>query len=81
MVAAIGWQRAVPVDLLAKIAENGDGGPIGAVAKVYLPPMHKSTLGRRAYFPQWQGDGPSPNTRGISSRAPRASPFFSWRKT
>jgi len=39
MVAAIGWQRAVPVDVLAKIAENGDGGPIGAVAKVYLPPM------------------------------------------
>lgn len=39
MIAAIGWQRAVPVDVLAKIAENGDGGPIGAVAKVYLPPM------------------------------------------
>jgi len=38
MVAAIGWQRAVPVDVLARIAENGDGGPIGAVAKQYLPP-------------------------------------------
>ncbi len=39
MIAAIGWQRAVPVEVLAKIAENGDGGPIGAVAKVYLPPV------------------------------------------
>lgn len=39
MIAAIGWQRAVPVEVLAKIAENGDGGPIGAVAKVYLPPL------------------------------------------
>jgi amino acid transporter len=38
MIAAIGWQRAVPVAALAKIAENGDGGPIGAVAHVYLPP-------------------------------------------
>jgi len=38
MIAAIGWQRAVPLDLLAKITENGDGGPIAAVAKEYLPP-------------------------------------------
>jgi len=38
MIAAIGWQRAVPVEVLAKITENGDGGPIAAVAKVYLPP-------------------------------------------
>jgi amino acid transporter len=38
MIAAIGWQRAVPVAALAKIAENGDGGPIGAVARLYLPP-------------------------------------------
>jgi amino acid transporter len=37
-VAAIGWQYAVPVEVLAKIAENGDGGPIGAIANVYLPP-------------------------------------------
>jgi amino acid transporter len=28
----------VPVELLAKITENGDGGPIAAVARVYLPP-------------------------------------------
>ena len=38
MIAAIGWQRAVPVEILARITENGDGGPIAAVAKVYLPP-------------------------------------------
>ena len=38
MVAAIGWQRAVDVRVLAAISENGDGGPISAVAKVYLPP-------------------------------------------
>jgi amino acid transporter len=37
LIAAIGWQRAVPVEVLAKIAENGDGGPIAAVAKIYLP--------------------------------------------
>src|SRR6202044_3898666 len=37
-VAAIGWQLAVPVDVLAGITENGDGGPIGAIARVYLPP-------------------------------------------
>jgi amino acid transporter len=37
-MAAIGWQRAVPVEVLAKITENGDGGPIAAVAKEYLPP-------------------------------------------
>jgi amino acid transporter len=37
LIAAVGWQRAVPVNVLAKIAENGDGGPIAAVAKVYLP--------------------------------------------
>lgn len=37
-IAAIGWQRAVPVEALARIAENGDGGPIAAIARVYLPP-------------------------------------------
>jgi amino acid transporter len=37
-IAAIGWQRAVPVDVLSRIAENGDGGPIGAVAREYLSP-------------------------------------------
>jgi amino acid transporter len=37
-IAAIGWQCAVPVQTLAAITENGDGGPIGAVARVYLPP-------------------------------------------
>jgi amino acid transporter len=37
-IAAIGWQRAVPVVILSRIAENGDGGPIGAVAREYLPP-------------------------------------------
>jgi len=36
-IAAIGWQRAVPVEILARVAENGDGGPIGAIARVYLP--------------------------------------------
>jgi amino acid transporter len=36
-IAAIGWQYAVPVEVLARIAENGDGGPIGAIARVYLP--------------------------------------------
>ncbi|MEX2460419.1 MAG: APC family permease [Paenibacillaceae bacterium] len=36
-LAAIGWQLAVPVDQLASIVESGDGGPIGAVANVYLP--------------------------------------------
>jgi amino acid transporter len=38
MIAAIGWQRAVDVNVLAAITENGDGGPIAAVARVYLPP-------------------------------------------
>jgi amino acid transporter len=38
VIAAIGWQRAVPVDVLAKTAEHGDGGPIAAVAREYLPP-------------------------------------------
>jgi amino acid transporter len=37
-VAAVGWQYAVPVQVLAKITENGDGGPIAAVARSYLPP-------------------------------------------
>lgn len=37
-LAAIGWQYAVPVEQLASIVENGDGGPIAAVANVYLPP-------------------------------------------
>ena len=37
-IAAIGWQYAVPVGVLAKITENGDGGPIGAIARTYLPP-------------------------------------------
>jgi amino acid transporter len=37
-IAAIGWQYAIPVDVLGKITENGDGGPIAAIARVYLPP-------------------------------------------
>jgi amino acid transporter len=37
-IAAIGWQYAVPVETLAGITENGDGGPIGAIARIYLPP-------------------------------------------
>ena len=37
-IAAIGWQYAVPVEKLAAIIENGNGGPIAAVANVYLPP-------------------------------------------
>ncbi|MEH7303804.1 APC family permease [Neobacillus drentensis] len=37
-LAAIGWQYAVPVNKLASIVESGDGGPIAAVANVYLPP-------------------------------------------
>jgi amino acid transporter len=37
-LAAIGWQYAVPVDKLAAIVENGNGGPISAVAHAYLPP-------------------------------------------
>jgi amino acid transporter len=37
-LAAIGWQYAVPVDKLSKIVEDGNGGPIAAVANVYLPP-------------------------------------------
>jgi amino acid transporter len=37
-IAAVGWQLAVPVETLAKITENGDGGPIAAIARVYLPP-------------------------------------------
>lgn len=37
-LAAIGWQYAVPVEHLASIVENGNGGPIAAVANVYLPP-------------------------------------------
>ncbi|MEB3101952.1 APC family permease [Ferviditalea candida] len=36
-LAAIGWQYAVPVDKLAAIVENGEGGPIAAVANEYLP--------------------------------------------
>ena len=38
LTVAVGWQRAVPVKVLAAIAENGDGGPIAAVARQYLPP-------------------------------------------
>ena len=38
LTVAVGWQRAVPVNVLAAIAENGDGGPIAAVARQYLPP-------------------------------------------
>ena len=38
VIAAVGWQLAVPVATLAKITENGDGGPIAAIARVYLPP-------------------------------------------
>lgn len=37
-LAAIGWQFAVPVEELAAIIEDGNGGPIAAVANVYLPP-------------------------------------------
>jgi amino acid transporter len=37
-IAAVGWQLAVPVETLAKITENGDGGPIAAIARVYLSP-------------------------------------------
>ncbi|UVJ42058.1 APC family permease [Pseudomonas sp. LS1212] len=37
-LAAIGWQFAVPVEELAAIVEDGNGGPIAAVANVYLPP-------------------------------------------
>ena len=37
-LAAIGWQYAVPVEKLAAIIEDGNGGPIAAVANVYLPP-------------------------------------------
>jgi amino acid transporter len=37
-IVAIGWQYAVPVEVLARITENSDGGPIGAIARVYLPP-------------------------------------------
>lgn len=36
-LAAIGWQYAVPVDKLAAIVENGNGGPIAAVAGSYFP--------------------------------------------
>jgi amino acid transporter len=36
-IAAIGWQLAVPVETLSKITENGDGGPIAAIARIYLP--------------------------------------------
>ena len=36
-IAAVGWQYAVPVEILAKITENGDGGPIAAISRVYLP--------------------------------------------
>jgi amino acid transporter len=38
LTVAIGWQRAVPVNVLAAIQENGDGGPISAVARQYLSP-------------------------------------------
>lgn len=37
-LAAIGWQLAVPVHQLAKIVEDGNGGPIAAVAHKFLPP-------------------------------------------
>lgn len=37
-IASIGWQLAVPVAELAKATESGDGGPIAAIARVYLPP-------------------------------------------
>jgi len=37
-IAAIGWQYAVPVETLSKITENGDGGPIAAISRIYLPP-------------------------------------------
>jgi amino acid transporter len=37
-IAAIGWQLAIPVETLAKITENGDGGPIGAISREYMSP-------------------------------------------
>lgn len=37
-IASIGWQAAVPVEKLGHIVENGDGGAIGAIARIYLPP-------------------------------------------
>ncbi|MNC77044.1 hypothetical protein D3C75_1288970 [compost metagenome] len=39
-LAAIGWQFAVPVEKLAAIIEDGNGGPIADVANIYLPPLH-----------------------------------------
>ena len=41
-IAAVGWQYAVPVAVLGKITENGDGGPVAAIARVYLPPALSS---------------------------------------
>ncbi|MFZ5632755.1 MAG: APC family permease [Bacillota bacterium] len=35
-IATIGWQRAVPMDVLVQY-ESGNGGPIAAVAAEYLP--------------------------------------------
>lgn len=35
-IATIGWQRAVPLEILVQF-ENGDGGPIASVAAAYLP--------------------------------------------
>ncbi|MBU2732652.1 MAG: APC family permease [Candidatus Pacebacteria bacterium] len=36
-LAAIGWQYAVPVGKLAQIVEDGNSGPIAAIANIYLP--------------------------------------------
>ncbi|MNT61126.1 hypothetical protein D3C72_1987470 [compost metagenome] len=50
-LAAIGWQFAVPVEKLAAIIEDGNGGPIADVANIYLPPsMAWIAFFRRDYF-------------------------------
>ncbi len=54
-IAAIGWQYAVPVDVLAKIAENGDGGPVAAVARVYRRPPCPGLPSSWSSAPRWRG--------------------------